>query len=261
MPITLSNAIYRIRAVLNEPTYPTYPGSTPSTNAPSLYSDTEITEWINDGLRDIARRAEGLRTYDTSIDIPPYLQNPSQPIPVYTLPTDVLRVNRVEFQVAGDTTQTYPLEQTTPQYLDQMWAANQISTRTYPSYWITRGYCGGTGRNLFVIQIYPQSSQAGILNLWYYRLPIRITDPVATPSNYAVTLDCIEGWDDLIINYAHMQALIKQRSPDWQTAQAIYEAKMNSIIDQTRLVGDQAQYMTWDNPMGWGGWDMWGGDW
>lgn len=260
MPITLQDAIRRVRARLDEPAAPTLPNSTTTVPA-RMFTDTEITDWINDGLRDIARRAEGLRTYDTSISVPAYTQNPSQPIPAYTLPTDILRVNRVEFQVAGNSAQTYPLEQTTPQYLDQMWAANQISTRTYPSYWITRGYAGGTGRNLFVIQIYPQSSQAGVLNLWYYRLPIRLGDPVANPANYNVTLDVIEGWDDLVVDYAAMQALIKQRSPDWQIAQQLYEQKMTAIIDQTRLVGDQAQYMTWDNPMGWGGWDMWGADW
>lgn len=261
MPITLNDAIRRVRARVDEPAYPTLPGSTAAANPPRFYTDTEITDWVNDGLRDIARRGEGLRTYDTSMAIPAYAQNPAQPIPTYPLPTDILRVNRVEFQVSGNSTQTYPLEQTTPQYLDQMWAANQISTRTYPSYWVTRGFAGGTGRSLFVIQIYPQSAQAGVLNLFYYRLPFRIGDPVANPSNYTVQLDCIEGWDDLVIDYAGVQALIKARSPDWEISKKLYEEKMANVIDQTRLVGDQAQYMTWDNPMGWGGWDMWGGDW
>lgn len=258
MPVTLFDAVRRARSQLNEPALPTTPTAS---NAGAQYTDTELTDWINDGLRDFARRGEGLRTYDTSITIPAYGETPSQPIPTFALPGDVLRINRVEFQVAGDSSQVYPLEFTTPQYLDQMWGNDQISTRTYPTYWITRGYCGGTGRNQFVIQLYPQSSQAGQLNLWYYREPVRVADPVANPANYLVTLDCLEGWDDMIVDYACMQALIKTRNPGWEVAQKAYAAKMDNAIDQTRMVSDQATYMTYDNPMGWGGWDMGGGDW
>lgn len=266
MPIPLTNAIFRIRSRLDEPAFPSLPNSTPGNPAPRFYTDTEITEWINDGLRDISRRAEDLITYDTSISIPAYGENPSRPVPTYSLnlgnvttSSDIFRINRVEFQVAGDSSQIYPLEASSQSYMDNIWNVDQLSTMSYPSYWVTRGYPGGSGRNAFVIQIFPNASQAGNLNIFYYRNPIRISDPVATPSNYNLPLDLIEGWDDLIVDYGYMQGLIKKRDPQWQIAQSLFESKMINMIDTTRRFNDQAQYMQYDSlMMPWGG-DNWGG--
>ena len=260
MPVSLSDAIRRVRARVDEPAYPTLPTST-ATAGPfaRLYTDTEITDWINDGLRDISRRAEDLITYDTTIAIPAFNANPTQPVPTYNLLNDIIRINRVEFQVAGDSTRIYPLEATTQAYLDNIWTTNQLSTSAYPTFYVTRGMPGGTGRNTFLIQIYPNPAQAGNLNVFYYRLPVRLADPVANPAVYNSPLDVIEGWDDLVVDYAVMQALIKARSPDWQTAQQMYEAKMVSIIDQTRRFNDQPAYLQYDGTMMPWGYDAWGG--
>lgn len=259
MPITLTDAIRRIRSLLDEPAYPTLPNSTVGNPAPRFYTDTEITDWVNDGLRDIARRAEDLITYDTSITIPAYGEDPSSPIPTFPIPADILRINRIEFQVANDSSQVYPLEASTQSYLDNIWNIDQLSTMSYPAYWVTRGYPGGTGRNQFVIQIFPNAAQGGQLNIFYYRLPLRIGDPVATPANYTQTLDLIEGWDDMLVDYAYMQALIKKRDPQWQVAQAAYEQKMTNIIDTTRRFNDQSQYMTYDTMVMPWAYDSWGG--
>lgn len=273
MPITLSDAIRRTRSRLDEPAYPTLPGSTSGGNPARFYTDTEITDWINDACRDIARRAEDLHTYDTTIAIPAYTQTPSQGIPTYPLnigvqpgmtatTSDVLRITRVEFQVANDASQIYPLEWQTQAYMDQIWNINQISTMSYPAYWTTRGFPGGTGRSAFVIQLYPQPAQGGQLNIFYYRLPARIGDPAAATgnvANYNATIDVIEGWDDLVVDYAVMQGLLKARNPDFQTAQQLYEVKLQNLIDNTRHVSDQAQFMSYDNMvMSWS-FDSWGG--
>lgn len=259
MPITLTNAIYRSRSKLDEPAYPTLPNSTPGSPPARFYTDTEIAEWINDGLRDISRRAEDLITYDATIQIAAYGENPNQPIPVYQLPNDILRIQRVEFQVAGDSSQIYPLEASTQAYMDQYWNIDQISSLNYPGYWVTRGYAGGTGRNQFVIQLFPQCSQNGNLNIFYYRLPIRVSDPVANPTQYQVELDLLEGWDDLLIDYVVVQAKIKKRDPTFNIDQAAYEAKMVNIMDQTRRVSDQPQYFRYDNMLTPWGYDSWGG--
>ena len=274
MPITLNDAIRRVRSALDEPAYPSLPGST---SDPTLYpqarfySDTELTDWVNDGLRDIARRAETLLTRDTTVALPAYGENPSQPPPMYPLnlgpiPTgspatysDIVRINRVEFQVANDSSQIYPLEPSTRQYLDNIWNIDQLSTMSYPAYWVTAGYPGGVGRSAFQIQVFPNPAQAGQLNIFYYRLPLRITDPVATPANYALNLDIIEGWDDLIVDYSHMRGLIKARNSDWQALQAIYESKVNNIIDQTRHFHDQPAYITYDTMIMPWAYDSWGG--
>lgn len=259
MTITLNDAIYRLRSKLDEPAYPTLPMSTVGNPPPRFYTDTELTIWVNDALKDIARRAEDLWTYDTSINIPAYGENPNQPVPTFPLPTDILRINRIEFQVYNDSSQIYPLEASTQQYMDNIWSIDQLSTMSYPAYYVTRGYPGGTGRNLFVIQIFPNAAQAGNLNIFYYRDPIYIPDPVANPANYLTTLDITNGWDDLVVDYAYMQALIKKRDPQWQMAQSMYEAKMGHIIDMTRRFNDQPQYFTYDTlAIPWAG-DSWGG--
>ncbi len=267
MPITLSNAIYRFRSLVNEPAYPTAPNSTAGNPSPRLYTDTEITEWVNDGLRDISRRGENLRTYDATVQIPPYGENPAQPIPTYPLnlggvtsSSDILRINRVEYEVTGDSSRVYPLEASTQNYMDNIWNVDQLSTMSYPAYWCTRGYPGGTGRNLYVIQLYPQPAQAGKLNIFYYRLPIRVPDPVATPANYTVTLDLIEGWDDVLIEYTLMKGLIKARDPGWKDCQQRYADMITNIIDMASRDSDQPQYFSYDNmltPWGDNSWGEW----
>lgn len=267
MPITLFDAIRRTRSLLNEPATPTLPNNASFTGVGQLYTDTEITDWINDGLRDISRRGENLRTYDTTVAIPPYGENPSRPIPTYPLnlgaaaaASDILRINRVEYQVTGDSSRVYPLEAATQNYMDNIWNVDQLSTMSYPAYWCTRGYAGGTGRNAYVIQLYPQPAQAGQLNIFYYRLPIRLGDPVAVPANYQQTLDLLEGWDDVLIEYVLMKAYIKARNPAWKDAQQRYADMITNIIDMAQRDSDQPQYFSYDNMLTpWGG-DSWG-DW
>src|SRR5215471_8104014 len=184
MPITLTDAIRRIRSGLDEPATPTLlnpPATNPPT--PALYTDTEITDWINDALRDIARRTEGLVTFDTSITITAYVPVPGQSAPTYPLPTDVIRINRIEFVPQGAINQTYPLQASTQQQMDQVWGTYQQNPASYPQFWVTRGYPGGSGRNQHVLQIYPVPSQGGTLQIFYYRQPVRIQDPVGTPAN------------------------------------------------------------------------------
>lgn len=249
MPPTLTDAIRRIRSILNEPAYPTLFGSTPTSAVPRFYTDTELTSWINDGLKDISRRAETLITYDTTIQIPAYGENPLQPIPTYALPNDIIRVNRCEFQVFNDSSQIYPMEFATQNQMDAYWAQDQLSTATYPGWWMTRGNPGGTGRNAFVIQLYPNPGQRGQLNLFYYRMPVILQNPVANPAAYTSTLDIIEGWDDMVIDYVHYHALIKARNPSYKDIQALYEQKVEAIINQTRQFSDQPRYFSYDQMM------------
>jgi hypothetical protein len=271
VPVTLGDAIRRCRAALNEPAAPTLPNTT-ATYSARQYTDTELTDWINDGLRDIARRAEVLLTNDSSITLPAQSVNPNAPVPTFPLNlggppavpgstvapsaySDVIRINRVEFAV--NSLQIYPLEAASPQYLDQIWNINQISNMSYPSWYCTRGYPGGTGRNAFSIQVFPLPAQAGTLNIWYYRMPARIPDPVANPAAYTQTLDCLDGWEDMVIDFVMMRALIKVRSADWQIAQALYEAKVTNIVDATRHFHDQPTYIGYDTmvmPWTGGGW-------
>ena len=245
MPITLTDAIRRIRSGLDEPATPTLlnpPATNPPT--PALYTDTEITDWINDALRDIARRTEGLVTFDTSITITAYVPVPGQSAPTYPLPTDVIRINRIEFVPQGAINQTYPLQASTQQQMDQVWGTYQQNPASYPQFWVTRGYPGGSGRNQHVLQIYPVPSQGGTLQIFYYRQPVRIQDPVGTPANYNLNLDLIEGWDDLIVDFGVYRAFQKARNPAWKDMKEEYDTKIQQMVDVTRSWTDQPSYMT-----------------
>src|SRR5215510_9577488 len=76
MPVALSEYIRRSRSVLDEP-------------SSRFWTDAELTDWINDGARDLARRAEDLLTYDQTITITPS-------IAVYTHPPCRVRTQRLD---------------------------------------------------------------------------------------------------------------------------------------------------------------------
>jgi hypothetical protein len=245
MPQALQDVIRRIRANVDEPAYPTLPTATASNGPfPLFYTDTEITDWVNDGLRDVSRRAEDLITFDTTITIAPYTPVPGQSAPTYSLQDDCIRIQRIEFVPTGAINQTYPLIASTQWEMDQVWGTYQQNPASYPQFWVTRGYPGGTGRNNYLLQIYPVPSQGGTLQVYYYRLPIRIGDPVATPSNYLVTLDIVEGWEDAVVDFATYKALQKARNPEWQDRKSEYEEKVNQMIDVTRSWTDQPHYFS-----------------
>src|SRR5215467_810 len=245
MPVTLNDAIFRIRSNINEPAYPTLPTSTAVNGPfPQFYTDTELTSWINGGLRDISRRAEDLLTFDTSISIPAYVPVAGQSAPTYPLQTDIIRIQRIEFVPTGAVNQVYPLVASNQQQMDQVWGTYQQNPASYPQFWVTRGYPEGTGRNSFQLQVYPVPSQGGTLNIIYYRLPTTINDPVADNTQYQVTLDIVEGWSDLAVEYATYKALQKARVDEWKDRRDEYNDKVEQMINVTRYFTDQPSYFS-----------------
>ena len=223
MPVALADYIRRARSVIDEPEQ-------------RFWTDTELTDWLNDGARDLARKAEDLLVYDTSIAV-------TANIAVYLLPTDTIRVHRAEFVPTGST-QAYPIRASSQDEMDQIWGTWQGNPSSYPSFFVTRGYPGGTGSSAFKIQFYPVPSQAGNINLFYYKMPARITDPIADPSQLAATIDLPEGWDDTLIKYVEWRALRKSKDPRWQEAKALYDEDLDHLLNITRYFHDQQQVMT-----------------
>lgn len=223
MPVTLSDAIRRIRSRLNE-------------TSPQLWTDTELTDWINDGCRDLARKAEDLLTFDTSIAIVPGVSK-------YTPPADVIRVHRAEFVPTGST-QTYPIVPSNQQEMDLIWGTNQSTPSSYPQWFVTTGYPGGAGAGAFTIQFFPVPSQGGTVNLFYYKLPYRFLDPNLNPAELAKNVEVVEGWDDLITLYAEWNALRKSRDPRWQEAKQLYDQELDYLINITRYFHDSPQVIT-----------------
>jgi hypothetical protein len=218
MPVTLSEYIRRSRSILDEP-------------ASRMWSDAELTDWINDGARDLARRAEDLLTYDQTLAVSPN-------VAAYPLPGDVIRIHRCEF-VPSNSTQTYPVRASSQDEMDQIWGSYQQNPASYPSYFVTRGYPGGSGSSAFKIQFYPVPAQAGTINLYYYKVPARLA-----PGDLALTLDLPEGWDDLILQYVEWRALRKTKDQRWQEAYQMYNTNLDYLLNVTRFFHDQQQVMT-----------------
>lgn len=224
MPETLAGAIRRTRSKLDE-----------ASTAGGLWTNTELTDWINDGLRDMARRAEDILDFNTSIAI---VAGTSK----YPLPGDVVRIHRAEFAPTGQQ-QTYPIALTTHEEMDGVWGATQ-STQGTPAFMVVWGFAGGTGTAAHQIQLYPVPAQNGVINLFYFRLPYRFLDPVANAGELAKVLECVEGWDDLVVQYAFYQGLKKDRDPRWQEEKQEYEEKLQDLIHTTRSFHDQGGFIT-----------------
>lgn len=222
MPVTLQNAIDRVRSNLEETTA-------------RMWTDNELTNWINDGLRDVARRSEALHTVKSSETV---AANASIITPSVT---DIVRINRIEF-VDLAAVQTFPLIASSYAEMDQWWGLNPNQATSAPSYYATIGYPGGTGTSAFKIKIYPASSAGGTLSIYYWRLPYRFTS--GTGGELAKTLDIVEGWDDAIVLYCEWNAKRKDRNPEWQLVKSIYEEKLGELVEVTRAYHDQASMIT-----------------
>src|SRR5690554_1569658 len=80
------------------------------------WSNEELRRWINDGLRDISRRAEVLQSV-VSIGVLTNIQE-------YELPGNVVRVHRVEWRPDGEQ-RVIPLTYQDFHNMDQVWVSSQ----------------------------------------------------------------------------------------------------------------------------------------
>lgn len=191
-----------------------------------FWTDADLNQWINDGLKDIARRTETIQSYNTSVSAVVGTAK-------YAFPTDLIRVHRVEFTPTGQTT-TYTLEAKTQDEMDRIWFGDQTSQSSYPSYFMIWGFPGGTGTMEHKFQVWPVPSQTGTFNIYYYRVPTALSadgDVAQVPS----------GWEDLLTFYCMYRALLKKLDPTFQAAKALYDEQIMYMIDTTRAWHDQNQ--------------------
>lgn len=190
-----------------------------------FWSDNELTRWINEAQRDIARRVEVLQVFNTTVLAVAGTAK-------YNLPANVIRVHRVEF-VPNGSTQVYPMESRVYDEMDQVWGVNPSTQRSYPSFYVIWGVPGGTALQM---QVYPVPSSGGNFNIYYYRLPV---DVVAG----ADTLDIPEGWQDMVALYCEYVAKRKLRDQTWQEAKQLYEETLQNLISVTRDYTDNPRNM------------------
>ncbi len=217
MTQTLTTLLASTRSLLNEPTA-------------RLWSDSEITTWLNEACRDLARRTEDLQVFDTSITAGPGTR-------AYALPAAIHRLHRVEFAPSGSTL-VYPLKPSSFDEMDPVMGINPALQSSYPYYWFLWGY-----PPTLTLYVYPVPAQAGVFNLFFYKPPTAMV----SGSDLA---DVPNGWEDLLVTYAEYRARRKNRDPIWSDVKAEYEEKLAEMIDVTRQWHDQARHIITESGLG-----------
>ncbi len=201
-----------------------------------FWGDAQIRKWINEAVRDIARRAE---VFEVSADL-----NGVQGQKEYTLAQDVIRVHRVEYVADKNdaNSRIYAMEYRDFNSMDAVWWTQQSSTGLHPCYFTLWGY----PPNLKMI-VYPQPYDSnGKFVVHYFKVP---ADLATDGSEDGSTVTLPTGWDALVIFYAEYVALRKDADQRWVEAKQLYEEQLGEMIDRTRRWSDQADAIQWNGSL------------
>lgn len=185
------------------------------------WSDAQLTTWINEGARDLARRTECVRDTD---DIAIVSGTAS-----YTAPTDLVRFHKLELRL--DAGPIYSLEYRDFHSMDQVWNGTARNSEGRPLLYTT----WGTPPTLQLI-VFPTPTEDGDLRLYYYRFP-------ATLASGSDTLEIPTGWEDAVTTYAEMMALRRDSDSRWTDSKLLYEEKMSDLLTTSERYGDQMGYV------------------
>jgi hypothetical protein len=210
MPTTLSTALEDVRSRVNE-------------TSANFYTDSDLTNWINEGCKDIARRAQCLETM-VSVNI-------FAGTKTILMPTNLYRLHRVDFTPLGSIN-TYPQEIRGINEMDSIWGINQNIVSYYPSYC----FVYGAPPNM-TITFFPVPSEPGITNIFYARVANSVI-------NTTDVLDVPEGWSDAVVVYCEYIAKRKDGDDAWQAAYQDYKDKLTSLIENTATWHDQLGFIT-----------------
>lgn len=187
------------------------------------FDNTSLILWINQAQLDIARRAECLMDY-AEANCQPNVAN-------YPMPQDAIRVHELTYS-PNDPTQIYPLIYRGRQEMNSIWWINQTTPATYPLFYTT-----WQQPPMIMIQVYPVPASVGVLQYWYYRLPVSVS---------AVTdiIDIPDGYEDLLRSYVRYCARRKSGDPMWQDDKALYEEGLSTLITNSRNWTDASGQMS-----------------
>lgn len=206
MAQTLATTLTNVRTLLDEPT-------------PQFWSQAQLTNYINEGCADVARRSEWKRTA-LNIAVNAEQQN-------YLAPDDTYRIYRIEYMQASSIN-TYTVEFRGFMEMDQVWGINQSWPANYPLYYTLWNF-----PPTMEIILYPVPSSAGQLTVFYYQ---NITPAVSTTDN----VDILQGFEDIVEDYAVYRALRQDAQASWKDFKQTYEEKLQFLYDTSRTFQDQA---------------------
>lgn len=209
--------------------------------AMTRFTPPTLRTWIAEGAREVARRTECLRA-DSAISVPASTQT------VYG-PNDMVRIHHAQFEPTGSD-QIFPLDYRDRKSMDPLWGTHQaISTSAYPSFYTT----WNAPPNL-TIMLAPIPSSAGVLRVFYYRLPASISVTGTDDANY---VDIPQGWEDVLTTYAEARAYrTDRRSDDYQIAMGDFQSQLMALMQTSQRYSDSAGTMDFDTSYGWFGSDL-----
>jgi len=186
------------------------------------WDDPTLRRFLNEACRDISRRTECLRGSDTISTFASVAR--------YLTPVDTIRLHRVEF--VDSSSHVIPLRYRDPYNMDGYWGISQDTHVSQPRFFTT----WGEPPNL-EIQLYPTPIEDAELRVWYYRLPVELSE---TGSEASSSLDLPSGWGDTAIDYAEARAWLKDRDTEgYQVAWERYLSSLSALADASVRYIDQ----------------------
>jgi hypothetical protein len=212
MATTVADAVTSLRERLDEETA-------------AQWLDVSLRRWLNEGIRDIARRTRHYWDVDT-IAV-------SADDGEYTVDADVLHIKHVYYTPSGDASRMIPLEARAFEAMNQLWWDRQDQSSGDPAVFTTYGYAP-----TLTIKLFPVPGSDGTLTLHVIRLPAEL-DVAAGTGN----IDVPTGWLEMAFDYGEYMALRKDRDPRWQEAFQMYESKVQGIIDMGDYINAPGEFV------------------
>lgn len=195
MTVTVATALLQLRERLDEP-------------VEAQWKDVELRRWLNEGIRDVARRTR-LYQDQTTVDV-------SANTGEYTLAADVLAIEHLLWKADAESFKR-PLEprafEGVQRYINE--------TGVDPVFYSTYGH-----PPVLKVQLWPTPTRDGTLYLYGPTLPDAI-DPLTGTGN----IDVIEGWLEAVLDYAEFMALRRDRQEIWKDIFVAYEARIQQMIE------------------------------
>lgn len=211
MPTTVATAVTALRERLDEVTA-------------AQWLEVQLRRWLNEGIRDIARRTHHYIDTDTIAVVVDTGE--------YTVAADVLRINHAYYTPTGDTTR-YPLIARAWEGMNQIWGSRSEQGGGYPAVFTTFGYSPNVK-----IKLFPTPSVAGSLYLHVARLPADL-DITGGSGN----VDCPEGWIEVAYDYAEYMALRKDRDPRWEESYQMYQDKVGVLLEAGSYINAPGEFI------------------
>ena len=197
------------------------------------WTDRQLRSWIIEGSEDLARRS--LQLLDT-VNVTAIAATPE-----YTITESVLEIHGAYWYPTGDGRRV-PLQPKQFQAMDNVWwTERDRQTASDPVFFTTWGFPPA-----LKLRVFPAPASGGTIQLMVSRLPAKFD---LTGLDDADPIDIPAGWSDLLVEYAEMCALRKDRDPRWQEPKALYEEKLMAMISNGNALTQGGEFI-YDGPGG-----------